>query len=442
MSEHKRFSPSSLYRLLECTASLNFIESLPPRLVDRTDSIYARRGTAGHDVSEMVLNNSSFESGQLEEAAPLDTFKGQEFDDIIIDDEILAACRPYIKYCQKQMEKAIFWRAENKLDLAVWKILKNSTVNGEDLGGTMDFISIYPYKEHTVLEVTDLKTGSGKTVEVENNPQLLAYALCALLAMWKKHRPTRVKITIVQQPVDHPKGPVRSWVRTPRQILHWATHTLIPKLEEALEGGQFAPSEDACEWCPGRAQCAARYEHACSNALAEFTDAIEVDDDGLQHQVSIVDFPEQTVITEEQRQRILIHADEIISFINDIKAAAHVEAERGQHVTGFKLVAKRANRVYKGEQKVVRRNLDKMGLHAADYMNPPSLKSPAQVETLFSAKGISLDKQKRFLDNFVEKPDNGTNLVPESHPGKPVQPAAETDFADLIEPDDEDLLAF
>lgn len=442
MSEHKRFSPSSLYRVLNCTASLLFIESLPPSKVDRSDSIYARRGTAGHTVSEMVLNNSSYESGRLKEAAPLEIFEGQEIDDIIIDTEIIAACRPYTRYCQKQLKIAKFARAENKLDLAVWKALQKTMINGDELGGTMDYISIYDHKEHVVLEVTDLKTGSGNAVEVKDNPQLLAYALCALIKYYKKYRPTRVKITIVQQPVDHPDGPIRSWVRTPKQVLHWGVHTLIPLLEEALEGGQFAPAEETCKWCPGRASCAARYKHACDTALAEFDDVIEVEDDGSKREVSIVTFPDETEITEKQRQNILLHGDEIIQFIHDIKAAAHIEAEKGAYVPGMKLVAKRANRVYKVEEKIVRRTLDRIGLHAADYMNPPTLKSPSQVETLFSAKGIALDKQRKFLDNFVEKPDNGTNLVPESRPGKPVQPAVETEFADLIESDDEDLLAF
>jgi hypothetical protein len=443
MSEHKRFSPSALHRTMACTASVQFIEGLPQKLVDRTDSIYARRGTAGHTTSEMVLNNTSFDSGHKEETAPLDTFLGQTIDDIIIDEEIIAACKPYVEHCQSLMKKALFYQAENKLDLSRWKKLKLSAVNGAECGGTMDFIAIYPHKEHIILDITDLKTGSGVAVEVEHNPQLLCYALCALLKFHRQYKITRIKITIVQQPVHHKDGPVRSWIRTPRQLVHWGENELLPALEEMVSDNPvFAPSEETCQWCPGRAQCSARYEHACSNALAEFTDAIEVDEQGAKHEITVIDLPVASRLTDEQKQNILEHGDEIIAFIQDIKAAAHIQAERGFHVPGFKLVRKRTNRVYKGEQPRVRKALDRLGLHAADYMNPPTMKSPAQVETLLSAKGIALDKQRKFLENFVEQPEGGTNLVPESHPGKPVQPAVEEEFADLIDSDDEDLLAF
>ena len=443
MSEHKRHSPSSLHRVMVCTASLGFIESLPPSLVDRSDSIYARRGTAGHGVSEMVLNNTSYESGRKEELAPVETFLGQTVEEVIIDEEILAAIVPYIKYCQKQMRISKFWRAENKLDLGSWTFLKRSILDGYECGGTMDFASVYDYKEHTVLEVTDLKTGAGVGVEVEHNPQLLCYALCCLLKFYKKYRPTRVKITVVQPPYDHPEGPIRSIVMTPRQLIHWGENVLVPKLEEALSpNAVFAPSEETCQWCPGRAQCHARYEMACSNALAEFTDVTEIDDEGTSKEITILKQPAILQLTKAQKHNILIHGDEIITFVHDIKADAHIQAEKGAHIEGHKLVRKRANRIYISEEKIVRKELSKLGLHNSDFINPPTLRSPAQVETVMSAKGISLDKTKQFLDNHVDKPESGTNLVLDSKPGKPVRPAVETEFAHLIENDgDEDLLA-
>lgn len=444
MSDHKRFAPSSMHRVLTCTASLRFIESLPPSAVDRSDSIYARRGSAGHTVSEMVLANSSFQDGQLQELSPVHTYLGASVGGIVIDEEIIAACVPYIKYCQRQMRVAKFSRIESKLDLGIWKFLKNSDVDGSDCGGTMDFISIYNSQKHTILEVTDLKTGAGVPVQVENNPQLLTYALCALIRYWFEHRPDRIKITIAQQPVEHPKGPIRSVTLTPKKLINWGKSVLIPKLEEALsDKAVFAPSPETCQWCPGRAQCKARYDMVCDSALAEFSDVVEVMDDGTKKDVVVMDIPKMSQLTDAQRHNIMIHGDEIIKFVQDIKAAAHVQAERGKYIDGFKLVRKRANRIYKTEPKTVISELERVGLKVSDFMSPPVLKSPAQVETLFSAKGISLDKVKRFLHNNVEKPESGTNLVPESHSGKAVEPEVETEFAHLIErEDDEDLLAF
>lgn len=435
MSDHKRFSPSSLHRVMECPASLLFIESLPPSLVDRSDSIWARRGTCGHTVSEMVLKGATMNrQGKIKLATRPADYLGQEIEEIIVDEDILAAVIPYVRYCLAQFKKSIFAKAESQLDLADWKFLKGELLQGDECGGTMDYISIYEHGLKKIMEVTDLKTGSGVVVEVKDNPQLLTYGLCALVEYHGKHKPTHVKITIVQPLAEHPDGYIRSVMLTSKELMRWGREILVPTLNHALSGtAEFNPSEEACMWCPAKAQCKAAYEYNCDMALAEFTDVLDVNEDGSISEVKVLDLPQLNIMTAEQKSNIMEHGDEIIDFIKKVHAAEHIRAEKGETVVGFKLVYKRSNRIYGTEEKIVRKALNKIGLSTVDFTDPPKLKSPSQVETVMKSKGIGLDKQRKFFDNFVVKPETGTNLVPESHSGREVKPAIQTEFANLID---------
>lgn len=442
-SSHKRLSPSSLHRIFECPGSLLFIESLPESDLDRTNSLAARRGTSGHGVAEMVLKGVQVKKGKTTQKNEPDDFIGQEVEGVIVDEDILTSVVPYVKYCKKLMKKAKFYGIELKLDLDNWRRLDDSTIDGRDLGGTMDFVATFKDKEHgKVLEIVDLKCGKGVVVDVISNVQLYTYGLLALLNYGDSRSINRVKVTIAQNPAAyHEQGPIRSEIMDKKDLMKWAKKELIPKLELALSGNApLIAGESQCKFCPARGTCKAAYELACAEAELEFKDIIEKDDKGIANSVSQLILPVPETMTREQRVQIITHADTIIDFIHAVKALEHIKAEHGDIAHGFKLVRKRANRIYKGEERKRVKALHKMGLTSADIFSSPSLRTPAQIEAVLKAKGVSLKAVSKFMDEFVEKPEGGTNLVPLSKAGKPVAPAIDVEFDHLIESDEDDLL--
>lgn len=446
MGTHKRLSPSSLPRIFKCPGSLLFIEKLPESDLDRSDSLPARRGTAGHGVSEIVLNSAKInKEGKVKTSSHAADFEGQEIEGVIIDTDILAAIVPYIEYCKKLIAKSKFHGVELNLDLSNWQRLDDSTVDGQDLGGTMDFVCTYKGKvrKTKILEVVDLKTGSGVVVEVNDNIQLLVYALLALLNYGDGRGVSDIKITIVQSAAPHQDGPVRSQTISKKDLMKWAKKELIPKLEFALSGNApLIAGESQCKWCPARGNCQAAYELTCQEAHAEFADIIEKDDKGKNIVLSEVVLPNPETMTAEQRARIMLHTDVIIDFLHAVKSLEHIKAERGEVPEGFKLVRKRSNRIYVGKEGKRLKQLKLMGLTSADIYTPPNVRTPAQMEEVMKARGVSLKSIKKFMEDYVEKPEGGTNLVPLSKAGAPVPPAIDVEFAHLIEPDEDDLLSF
>lgn len=428
-SAHARMSPSSLHRVLDCPGSLLFIESLPDSDIDRSNSLPARRGTAGHGVGEMVLRSATVKKGKVKfKSKPLD-YLGQEVEGVIIDEEILSAVVPYVKYCKKLIAKAIFHGAELRFDLTHWKGLNGSIINGVDLGGTMDFVALWK----RVLEIVDLKTGKGVVVEVNDNPQLLTYALLALVNYAEPADIDEIKITISQHLAYHEDGGTRHQTISKKKLLKWANKTLVPQLEFALSGeAPLIAGKEQCKFCPGRGSCKAAYELTCSEANIEFGDLVVADDGNVASEIAL---PNPESLEPEQRQNLLLHADTIIDFLSAVKSLEHIKAEKGEILEGFKLVRKRSNRVYKGNEKKRLKQMKVLGLTSADIYTTPTVHSPAQIETAMKAKGFSINSINRFLEEFVEKPEGGTNLVPLSKPGKPVAPAIDTEFCHLIEDD-------
>ena len=80
-------------------------------------------------------------------------------------------------------------------------------------------------------------------------------------------------------------------------------------------------------------------------------------------------------------------------------------ANTGIKIDGYKLVKKRANRVWKYEPEELERILltANAGKKDTNWFTDPKLKSPAQLEKLFG---------KDFIGNLCESPDNGNTLAP------------------------------
>lgn len=179
MSAHSRIGASSMSRWSKCPASVRLSKDMP-----NTSSAYAEEGTRAHELAEYVLTNKRW---------PIN----------VESDEMLDAVQVYVDFidtgiCYSNKDgfqsRPTWMKVEEKFHL---KELH------PDLFGTSD-CTLY-FEEEKLLMVIDYKHGQGLAVEAENNPQLMYYALGAL--MKTKAACSHVEMVIVQPRCFHPDGP-------------------------------------------------------------------------------------------------------------------------------------------------------------------------------------------------------------------------------------------
>jgi len=213
----------------------------------------------------------------------------------------------------------------------------NPLPDRDDTSGTADASLDSP----AVLEVVDYKNGR-VVVEVENNPQLLAY-LCGRAhdTGWRHERYT---ITVVQPNAAHARGPVRSQTLTRAEL--WAfqtTHRRACELADKAEAdwpltltheweATFLSAGEHCDFCHAAPTCSVRLALTAAQAKIDFErvpyDITELDDIGRAVQV-------------------YRWAAQIRNHIGNVEAYIFRAMSAGMHVPGFKLVQKNTARRWK-----------------------------------------------------------------------------------------------
>lgn len=167
-------------------------------------------------------------------------------------------------------------------------------------------------------------------------------------------------------------------------MLDWADEILKPTAKLAFEGkGEYACGE-WCTFCKAKNDCRKRTE--ANLEMAKY------------------DFKMPPLLTDDEVSDILKKADELLSWINDIKDYAYEKALSGQHWNGFKLVEGRSVRKYTDEKAVATAVL------VAGY-DPYEKKLLGITEM---QKMLGKDKFNEVLGDLVHKPPGKPTLVPES----------------------------
>lgn len=444
MSQHKRFSPSAAYRDLACPGALALIESLPAHERDSGETVHTRRGTCAHTVAELCLRKMKDDELASPEAAD---YIGMEIEGVLVDDKIAEGAQVYIDYCEELMLRCDTVEIEQRHDMVA--VLEDfhtgglhTTLDGTDMGGTADFVGL---EAERYLHIVDYKNGFG-LVEVENNPQLLSYGVQTAFNL--PALPATIQLTIVQPNALHLNGPIRSWEINVAKLTAWAHKELLPGYEKCLQavnalatGGlsqQFIdkyiiPGEKQCQWCPVKqaGKCPAHDNYIMQSGL----DLLVTDD------VSDIQLPLVSSLTEAQERLLLDNTDKIITFLHDIRARRHRDAERGHPTKGWKLVNVNTHRqIRKGMQPAIQKYMKQRGIPAHEFLDQPKMVSPAKLEKLLKKKGVDKDDIELFKDEYFFKPDGGTRFVPDTAAGKPVQDAIDVEFEELFDTE-EDLLA-
>jgi hypothetical protein len=367
---HAILSASSSHRWLNCPPSARLCETYEDKGSD-----YAAEGTDAHSLCEYKLRKA-LDMSAVDPSEHL-TWYSEEMED---------CANGYAAYILELVEAAKETCAapvvliEQRVDFSRWV---------EQGFGTSDAIII----SDGTLRVIDYKHGLGVLVEADNNPQMMCYALGALELFDAIYDIDSVAMTVYQPRRQN----VSTFEMSKDDLYRWAEEVLKPTAELAFAGdGNFLCGE-WCGFCKAKHECRARAE--ANLLLAQY------------------DFKLPPLLEDSEIEVILSRADQLVSWVNDIKEYALQQAISGKDWTGFKLVEGRSNRRYTNEaavtQVVTNASFDPYERKLLGITAMQKLLGKSRFEELLSA--------------YIEKPQGKPTLVPESDK-RPVMNNAKTDF--------------
>jgi hypothetical protein len=373
--EHSDLGGSSMDRAAACPGSVSLLRKLEPSEAERDDDTeHSKRGTAAHEVARQCLTD---------QREPWE-FIGQTIEGVAIDIKITEAVQMYVNDCWPIIEGAEVLYIEHRFaDPTVHRKFK----------GTVDLGAL---KEGT-LYVRDFKNG---VLGVDITSMQFRYYAYAMLLLHPEAR--RVNIGVVQPNGFHSDGPVRV-EEFPADDLHeWAANTLVPAMLRAERDGTLRAG-DHCTFCPLKIMCPmlqGLYRAALTTpvaSLSRMSDAQVAEDAKL--------------------------VDAVKLYIKAVEAELYHRMMNGRELPGFKLVAKKANRMWKPEAEAVIAET-----YGTDAYKPAEFKSPSQIEAIGPAA-------KELVKKWAYKPnDPGLTVAPESDPreAKSANTIRET-FAEAID---------
>lgn len=369
-NNHVALSASGSHRWLECPPSAKLCAELPD-----TSSEYAQEGTDAHALCEHKLKLLL----GIETADPAENLT-------YYNEEMERCANEYAEYVSEQVEKAKtvckdpVVLIEQRLDFSKYV---------PDGLGTGDCVIVTDGR----LSVVDFKFGKGIEILAENNPQMMLYALGALELFDGIYDIDTVSMAIFQPRRDN----ISEYTISKADLLHWANVVLVPTAQLAANGnGEFKAGEH-CRFCKVRATC---------RKLAEYN-------------LSLVryDFEPPATLDNIEIAAVLAKADELVSWVTDVKEYALRQALSGVTYDGFKVVEGRSNRKYTDENAVVEA-IQSAGFDPYEH----SVLGITAMTTLLGRK-----KFNELLGKLIEKPQGKPTLVPISDK-RPMMNTANDDF--------------
>lgn len=369
-NNHAALSASGSHRWLECPPSAKLCAELPD-----TSSEYAQEGTDAHALCEHKLKLLL----GIETADPAENLT-------YYNEEMERCANEYAEYVSEQVEKAKtvckdpVVLIEQRLDFSKYV---------PDGFGTGDCVIVTDGR----LSVVDFKFGKGIEILAENNPQMMLYALGALELFDGIYDIDTVSMAIFQPRRDN----ISEYTISKADLLHWANVVLVPTAQLAANGNGEFKAGDHCRFCKVRATCRKLAEYNLS--LARY------------------DFEPPATLDNLEISAVLAKADELVSWVTDVKEYALRQALSGVTYDGFKVVEGRSNRKYTDENAVVN------AVKAAGF-------DPYEHNVLGITAMNALLGRKKFnelLGKLIEKPQGKPTLVPISDK-RPMMNTANDDF--------------
>jgi hypothetical protein len=399
---HSELGASSMSRWSKCPASVALVRGLSNK-----PGPAAERGTACHEVAEQMLRKRLLlDKNQtlygFKDDYPLSYYIGNVANGIEIDEELAEIARDYVDACLKILQP----------DDQVWierQFTLDALAPDLEMFGTADLV-VYRSTEQLLI-VIDLKSGAGITVEAENNPQLLYYALGAALSL------PGLLIDQVEMYIIQPRVavPVKSaWIDS-LTLLDWSAD-LLDAARATQAVGAPAVAGDHCRFCLAKPACITYELHALEAARDDF--------DVIEGEIT-VSMPDPAELSAEDLARRLDLVPMLKDWIKTMEAMAFQRLSRKDEIPGYKLVAKKATRKWRDEEAALTWLLAE-GV-SINYAVKEQIISPAQAEKLVS--------DKTGMADLVVNESTGLTLVPDTDKRPAVTAVSAEDDFDLIEDD-------
>lgn len=389
---HSNLGASSASRWMNCPGSNQLIASLPFK---PEAGPHAALGTAAHKLAEVCL----------QEGCAASEFIGCEEDGIETTEEMAEAVQQYLNYIEQKLSFGGDLQVEVKFDLS-------SIEPG--MFGTCDAVISDDFLN--TLEVIDYKHGVGVVVSPVENAQLKYYALGAIRAL-NTHPDTKVLLTVVQ-----PRAigeTIKSWETSVANLESFAFE-LKAAAEKTRELNPEINMGSWCKFCDaaGAFNKKDRTHVVVCPKMKDKTLEVTKAAFGNTAKGKTIILPEPASLELNELTEVLNFADTIESWLKSVEAYALGLAERGESISGYKLVARRANRKWGDETRTKTVLTQQLGLGNSIFTEP-KLKSPAQIEAL------KVDKD--LVATLTVTPDNGVSLVPVSDKRAEVNPTKTLD---------------
>ena len=300
--KHALLSASSAHRWIACPPS-----ALLSKKFEDSSSSFAQEGTDAHTLAQYKLE-------KLLGLPTKDPTESLSF----YDEEMNDHAENYAAFVLEQVERAKETCADPQV--LIEQKLDFSRYVPEGFGH-VDCLII----SDGTLTVIDYKYGLGIKVSSERNPQMFCYALGGLGLFDGIYDIDNVRLVIYQPRREN----ISEYSISKSDLIQWAEDVLSPTAELASKGeGEYKAGEH-CQFCKAKTTCRKRAEYNLE--LAKY------------------DFEVPATLDHDEIAAILTKADELVSWVSDVKEYALKEALNGTKFEGFKLVAGRSNRKYTDE---------------------------------------------------------------------------------------------
>lgn len=351
--KHLKIGGSTAARTIACPGWLEMSTKVPkPRSSNAADE-----GNLLHDAMENFYEREESFEDQVKHKL---TYQDQ----VLVEDHIDTMLNPAMRMVEHAMDT---------YEIVDYFCEPFVQIIPDEMGGSVDMLALS--EDGKTLMILDYKFGR-VAVKAEKNKQLMFYALASredpkTKHLWKKVK--KVVLVIVQPASSHQYS---FWETTPKEIQRFSD-TLFKALEKPdyLEAGRH------CHFCPAAAICKTKKAQVRSTMIMNKGTAIEV-------------------------AEALTMADELESWIKQVRELSHQYMEQGTQVPGFKLVQKRAIRKWANEGEVY--GALKMVL-PRNVVYTEKLATPPQIEKALKKEKIDFD-----LATLITAESSGTTIAPES----------------------------
>lgn len=373
--EHSPLGASSIERGWNCAGWINLClqHGIPFSGTAGRDAAY---GTLAHQTAATFLLQYLGEDTKDRPSTQIMSKHEIDGHSLVIDEELLDGVSTYVDFIVSRIKKYGMkpWqcKVEERVQIPTDKPLRYP------LRGSADNMNYVPLVRQFV---DDLKFGV-EPVKVDNNKQLLQYALGALHALPEDERDEIpvIEVNIIQpRLIGAENGGISTFEMATKDLLEWGEEL---KVRAAATEDPNAPREAGawCKYCPAKNVCPEYDNKEEAKFIKDFA-------------LVKVEQPVLSLMSNDQLFAIQCMAPEISRRLKEVNSLIGEKLRNGEKVGDLKLVQKRADRQWTNPTNAARTLGAFLG---DDIFTPRELKTPAQIEKLIKSKRSTARANKKL----------------------------------------------